>query len=346
MRVLATLGYFDASGEGVLMEVDLARETARSVARGMPPEPLRVPGKGWTGMAWTGTVGQADLVVCGFNALYRLAPPDFRLTGVLHQPCMNDLHHVACDGERLLVANTGLDSVEVYSLGGAYLGGYRTQPDWLAATRLGGHTPARADWGALLAPGWSGTTPDPRFETPSGAYYTEPAGTAPFHRRVVRDFVHPNHVAVVGSQVLVTRLQDRAVVDVAALCPVVTDTPGHPHDGELDGDVFWITCVDGLIVGYAVEGGRVTGREVRRLDVAALTGRRGWCRGLRATPEYLVVGLTELRHPPRYEWRGGALAGTETAVLCLDKRSGRLVARVDLGDRVRHSKLFDLEGAL
>lgn len=345
MKVLVTLGYFDESGEGAIVEVDLARETQQPLVRFTPPDWLRVPSKGFTGATWVGAPRHSDLVVCGFNALYRFSGPQLEHTGTLHQPCMNDLHHVACDGERLWVANSGLDSIDVYSVLGKYLGGYRTQPDWIVAERIANRVPSRSAWASLTDPGWKGDPPSFTPEVPTGHYYEASDATVPHHKRVVRDFVHPNHIALVGAQVLVTRLQDRAVIDVAALRPVITDAPGHPHDGERDGDLFWITCVDGVVAGYAVEGERVTGRLVRQLNIFESTGHTGWCRGLLVTAEHFIVGLTEIRRTPRYRWSDSAFEETETSILCIEKRTGRLQARVLLAERERHPKVFDVLAA-
>jgi len=166
MKILATLGYFDASGEGVVLEVALARGTQRTIVRQVIPEQLRVAGKGFTGATWTDEPGRSDLIVCGFNALYRYSMPELRHTGILHQPCMNDL-----------------------------------------------------------------------FE---------------------------------------------------------------------------------------------------------LTSCTGWCRGLLVTADHLIVGLTEIRRMPRYRWCDRPFEGTKTAVLCIDKKSGRLVTCLDIGERARHPKLFGL----
>ena len=340
MKVLATLGYFDDSGACALIEIDLARETARTALSFTPPPPLRQAGKGFTGAAWTGLPRQSDLLVCGPSAIYRFHGETLLHTGTLHQPDMNDLHCVCCADDRLYIANTGLDSVDVFSLEGRYLGGFRCEPSWLLAERWAGHTPSREDHARLLFPGWSGLAPTFESANDLGDYYSQ--GTlAPLHQRKVRDFVHPNHVVTVGSQLLVTRLADRRVVDAAALREVL-QAPAPPHDGELDGDRFWITCVDGRLVSYAVESGRVTHREIEQIDVTAASGCYGWCRGLLVTDEHLIVGFTAIRRSPRYAWRSEPFDRTATSVVCLEKRSRRVVARVDLESSERHCKLFDI----
>lgn len=340
MKILATVGYFDDTGQCELVEVDLARETARSVLRFLPPPSLRVAGKGFTGATWTGAPGRSDLVVCGHNALHRFDGATLMHNGTLHQPDMNDLHGVHRAGDRLYVVNTGLDAVDVFTLDGRYEGGYRCEPSWVLVERWSGRTPSREEHARLLRPGWTGDAPAFAPAADLGGYYT--AGAAvPLHLRKLRDYVHPNHVTTIGAQVLVTRLADRRVVDVAAL-RVVLEAPAPPHDGELDGDRFWITCVDGRVVSYAVEGERVTSREIERIDVTAASERYGWCRGLLVTADHIVVGFSAIRTPPRYPWRTEPFERTTTSIVCLEKRTRRVVARVDLAMEGRHSKVFDL----
>lgn len=339
MKVMVTMGWFDDSGACAIVEVDLDSERAESVLHFAPPADLRVPGKGFTGARWD----RADanrMYVCGFNAVYGVDTSRWCVDGALHTPCMNDLHDVEVDGDRLLVVNTGLDSVEVFSRDGQYLGGYTAQPAWLAAKKLEGISPSRETWTQLLRPGWTAGAVEASPGTPVGSYYDRP-GEREFHRRKVRDYVHPNHIAVVGDQVLVTRLRDSSVMDVTRQQVVIADTPGHPHDGQAVGPTFWVTCVDGIVVGYAIEEGRVTGRQTELIDVRQ-SGHFGWCRGLHVTDDVIVVGLTEVRRSPGHRWRGGERAATETSVLALDRASGAVMARVQLTDRERHSKVFGI----
>ncbi|MDI1443605.1 hypothetical protein [Polyangium sp. 6x1] len=344
MKLLVTVGYFDASGEGRLVEVDLERRTQRTRLAHVPQAPLHVPEKGFTGAAWSGAPGTSTLFVCGASAVFGVNPREWSITSTWHQPCMNDLHHVTVAEDRVYVVNTGLESIDVFSLEGSFLGSHALHPGWLSAARQNGFSPARD---ALL------TLRDARFppraEAPAAdegkgdGYYTSRGSEVnlPFTRRKVRDYVHPNHVTVHGSQLLVTRFLDRAVDDVTTFRRVIEGTPGLPHDGLVHGDRFWITCVNGLVLAYAIEDGRVTGREVERIDVFA-TGHTGWCRGLAVTGEHIAVGLTGIRRMPRYRWCDRPIETTETSVLLIDRATRQLVSRVGLDDPGRHPKIFSL----
>ncbi len=346
MKVLVTAGYFDASGEGRLLEIHFERGTQRTLLAYVPPEPFCVPEKGFTGAAWSGAPGSSVLFVCGSSAVYQVDPRKWSVTNTWHQRCMNDLHHVAVTDDRVYIVNTGLESIDVFTRDGVFLGSHALHPGWLSSARQDGFSPDRAVLPDLLDARWP---PAPRAECASAIeatpvdYYTPhtSAIAQPFSKRKVRDYVHPNHVVVHGSQILVTRFLDRAIDDVTTFRRVIEGTPGLPHDGLVDGDRFWITCVNGLVIAYAIEHGRVTGREVERFDVFA-TGHTGWCRGLAVTRDHVVVGLTAIRRMPRYRWCDRPFEETETSVLAMDRRTGRLVSRVEIEGGGRQPKIFSV----
>jgi hypothetical protein len=346
MKVLVTLGFFDVSGEGRLVEVDLERGKQETRLAYTPPEELRVPEKGFTGAAWRGAAGASTILVCSASAVHEVEPGSWRVAATWHQRCWNDLHHVAVDGDRVYVVNTGLESIDVLSTDGVFLGSHALHPGWFSAARQAGLSPPRESVPALLDARWPPRAVEATFaDAPTADYYSPRDALAdlPFGRRKVRDYSHPNHVAVHAGRLLVTRLLDRAVDDVTPFRRVIEGTPGLPHDGIVEGDRFWITCVNGLVVAYAIEGGRVTGREVERVDVFA-TGHTGWCRGLAVTPGQLVVGLTAIRRMPRHRWCDRPFEETETSVLSIERATGRLASRVELDERARHPKIFTILG--
>jgi len=342
MKLLATMG--DTADEGVcrIVAVDLGREQAESVMVWRPPDDLRAPGKGFMGAAWTDAPGCAELLVCAHAAVCRVCARTWTITGLLRQPCMNDLHDVAVHDGRLFVTNTGLDRIDAFDLSGRFLGGWDLSPCWVARERMSGRNPSAAGWEAALRPGWRGATPPIDDEPLSAADAPLAARSRPFPTRKIRDFVHPNHIAIVEGRPLVTRFHDRSIQDLSDWSMAVPETPGYPHDGDVADGRFWITCTSGLIVGYAVEKGRVTSREVARVDVFERTAHSGWCRGLVVTDELFIVSLTAIQERPGNRWCDRPTAGTETSVVALSRRSGRLVARVDLGGFGRCAKVFTI----
>jgi hypothetical protein len=147
---------------------------------------------------------------------------------------------------------------------------------------------------------------------------------------------------MLAGRPLVTRFLDRSIQDLADWSFPVLETPGHPHDGEVHGDCFWITCTAGLIVAYEIENGRLTSREAERIDIPARIGRRGWCRGLIVKDDLIVVSLTTMQYMPPFGWPYPDFNDTETSILAIDRRTLKLVARVDLQNIGQLPKLFGL----
>jgi hypothetical protein len=329
-------------GFGRLVAVDLDREHAEVVIEWLPPPGLRASGKGFMGIAWLDVPGKSDLIVCSHAALCRISPATWTISGILHQPCMNDLHHVAIHQGRLLVANTGLDRIDVFETSGQFIGGWDLSPAWIAAQRLGGCNPSRASWTAALRGDWNLGPKSLEHELFPASLEQLASSSMPFPTRKTRHFVHPNHIAVVGGRPLVSRFVDRSIQDLADWSLVIPETPGHPHDGELHGDRFWITCTTGLIVAYAVVDGRVTSREVERIDIPRQMGRSGWCRGLIVTEQTIVVSLTAVQYMPPFGWSDPDFSKTETSILAIDRATLEVAARVDLSRFGQLPKLFGM----
>lgn len=342
MKLLATVSDSLDPGFGRIAVVDLARESAEIVLEWVPPPALRTSGKGFLGLAWLDAPGRSELVACAHAALCRIDPISWTVTGVLHQPCMNDLHHVAVHDGRLLVTNTGLDRVDVFEPSGRFVGGWDLSPAWIAAERLRGRNPSHAGFANALQRGWQGSGPALDDEPFQGELAQLAAPSQPFPTRKTRHFAHPNHVTMLGGRPLVTRFIDRSIQDIAHWSLPIPETPGHPHDGEVFGDRFWITCTTGLVLAYAIENDRVTAREVERIDVSQRTGCHGWCRGLIVTDDLIVVSLTALQYMPPMGWTDRDLERTETSILAIDRRTLKLMARVDFRAFGQAPKLFGM----
>jgi hypothetical protein len=332
VRALVTGGYFDEGGDGVVWDIDLAAERADVLLRWHPPSHLHVPTRGFAGAS---LADDGTLYATAHAAVVRIDPRQVAVTGILHQPCMNDLHHVAVDGERLYVSNTGLGAVDVLSMDGGFLGSHAVLPTWANARRLGGEDPAAPP----VQPGWSGRAPAPWFDTRTDdGYHSVDRRSLPFHRLKVPDHLHINHATILGDRLLATCFADGTLRDLRTFS-VLASPGGFLHDGEIHRDSLWLTAIDGTLIELDAE----TLAERRRLS-AFTTGHYGWCRGLAVTDAHLLVGMTEVRRArlPRHRWADRDPEGSETSVLLLDRSDGRLLARVVLTDAVRHSKLYSV----
>lgn len=335
MKLLITGGYFDHGGDGVVWTVDLARECADILLRWAPPDHLKVPSKGFAGgsLASDGT-----LYVAAHAAVVRASTQAGEVTGILHQPCMNDLHHVALVRDRLYVSNTGLGAVEVLGVDGTFHGSHALLPTWANARRMDGDDPPPN--APPVAPGWSGMPPEPwPHAARDDGYHDADRHSAPFHRLKVPDYLHVNHVAFLGDRAVATCFADGTLRDMSTFGVAARFPNSFLHDGIPHGDSFWLTAIDGTLLELDPQ----TLSERRRLATFA-TGHHGWCRGLAVTNDHLVVGLTQVRRGrlPRHRWADRDPEGSETSVLLLDRDDGRLLARVDLTDEVRHAKIYSV----
>lgn len=326
MELLVTGGWFDETGECWLERV--APDRRERVLTFLPEE--RVARKGFTGAAWNGD----SILVCSFNAVWRFDRA-WRCTGRIHQPDFNDLHGVCVDArsDRIVVANTGLDAIEVFSLDARFRGRVALSPGWLEADRQRLGNIGRQDFDKTLKAGWESVARPPRASA-DGEYYG--GGDEVFHRRKVRDYLHPTHVAVApDGRILVTLLATREVRCLQSFSTLAS-IEGHPHDGMFVGAELWLTTTDGRIWAINEAG------EVRVVMDTSRSGHLGWCRGLAVGPDWVAVGLTAVSVPPLFPWRADAFERTESSVLWLRRSDGALIGRMDLTDRERGTKVFAL----
>ncbi len=336
MKALVTGGYFDGSGEAVVWHVDLRTEEATVLTRWTPPPHLRVSGRGFTG----GSLDQNGKLYVGCHAaVARIDTDSGEITGVLHQPCMNDVHHVLVEHGRLYVANTGLDSIDVFDLDGRFLVSHAALPGWINHRRLQGEDPE--DFDRALRPGWSGAAGSLGLRRQTGdGYHDFDRSERPFHQCRVPDHLHLNHVALMGPRLLATSFSTGRLIDMHRLETVWSLPGAYLHDGQHHDGHHWMTSIDGRV--FAVDDTSLETAHI--LDTFSTTGRTGWCRGLAVTEVGLLLGLTEVRSSwlPRHRWSEADPTTSETSVLLVGRNDGALLARVDLTDRARLAKIYSV----
>lgn len=367
MKVLVSLGYFDDSGEGRLLGVDLTTGRSEVLLSYFPPPPLRVPTRGFTG-ACLGEDGSV-LYAAGHAAVFRVSTRTWMVDGILHIPSFNDLHHVAAREGRLFVANTGSDSVDVFSYDGRFVGAHMLVPPWVLAHKMQGRVPDtaldvyQAGWEAAgnAAVKWQQADAALRCEEEDG-YHTAAAkrATTPYSQAKLPDRLHPNHTCPLPTQTLVTCLQDGSIRDLRTLHVVHQQEGCYPHDGMAAEGRFFFTTIDGKLWALPLAEGVLQDTGCRGegdgaapaaqcWDVSAQSGRCGWCRGLLIQPSAggcsAAVGFTEMRQGrlPRYRWCARLpAAGSQTGVAWLDLVKGRPLGWADLSDVKRHSKIYSI----
>lgn len=333
MKLLVTGGYFDHSGECWVRLVDFAAERADDWLTWTPPEHLHVPTKGFTGGCLDESTGH--LYVAFYAGVARVDLHSASVNGVLHHPSFNDLHHVALDRDRLLVANTGGNAVEAFDKAGRFAGAWTLTPGWVQRRVESGSRPL--SWDAALDSGWS-----PRLAEPwpdERERRGSPSGT-PFWRRKVGDRLHVNHLLPApDGGIIATCLHDGSLRDLSRHELVAQLPESHLHDGVWVDDRIWVTRIDGTV--WSIDHRT---REFHQVLDAAAEGQTGWCRGLHVTSDAIVLGTTESRrgYLPRLPWVDRAAPGDRTGVGLFDRGSGNRISWIDLTDQNRHSKIFSV----
>jgi len=338
LKIWVSGGSFDNTGECFIQEVDVFQKTKSDIIRFAPPNSLLVPRKGFTGACWMGKARKSDLLVCGFSALFRFSPPNWKLTGILHQPCMNDLHHVAVCDQKIYIVNTGLESIDIFDILGVYQGSFSFHPAWINKERLNGITPSRKEWVPLLEVGWQERSFSITDDPPDEEYYQSDKSN--FHQKIIKDFIHLNHITILPSQILVTSLSHKCVYDVSNFNKRIEITNGYPHDGIVYNNHFWITCVDGTIIAYKIEHGIVTNKISYTKNIFEHTNNRGWCRGILIQDNYAVIGITKIYNSTQHYWAPYHQDSTKTGIICWDFNSNQELSFVDLSEN--ESKIFSI----
>jgi len=275
-----------------------------------PPPELHAPGQKvqFTGFSFVGT----RLYVCTHNAVLRFDDwPPREPASHISLPGFNDLHHCLPWEGGLVVANTGLETVDLVSLDGVL----------------------KERWDVL------GDVPDARAIDPQRDYRLIP-DTKPH-------LCHPNHVFLLGGELWVTRLRTQDAICIGLPDRRILFPEGMPHDGSLIGEDHVFTTVNGHLIKIDPAGDRAQ-RSWRLADFDPDFDEMGWCRGVCADPENpdgVYVAFSMVRRPRWREigYRIKHLHNAPPSRLCrFDLRERRLVDCWQVGENNGHV-LFQIQ---
>jgi hypothetical protein len=218
----------------------------------------------FTGFRFDGT----RFYLCLFNEiLWFDAWPPREPAGRVTHPQLNDVHDCQPWRDGLLVANTGLETIDHLGLDGSLLRRWDLLEGEADARRI-----------------------DPQLD------YRLVPSTKP-HRR------HSNHVFLLSGEVWATQMITSEAICLTASAPRVTMDVGMPHDGLVgaDGEVVFTTTNGHLVV---VSGRDPTAKQIH--DLAAMTpelAQLGWCRGVAPNPEQPGSYFVAFSKARRSKWR-------------------------------------------
>lgn len=266
-----------------------------------------------------GTRVNNQLYVCTQTEIIVYKLPTFEPVGYVSHPYFNDVHHVLpIDGKRLLVANTGLDMVLELDLSGKVI----------------------KEWSVL--------NDDPWLKFSRDIDYRKIPSTKP-HK------AHPNYLFRLNSDLWVTRFIQKDAICLNKPELRFKIGVGGPHDGVLSGGRLYFTTVNGHIVIFDAQNGKL----IENVDLNAIDpGPKplGWCRGLKVIDDNrIIVGFSRLRQTKQkanIRWvkklvgRDKPLGNAPTRIAAYDLERRKLLWQVNL-EEVGMDAVFSIhEGEL
>lgn len=210
--------------------------------------------------------GNGILYVCVFNEVLMLKEwPRPRLADRITHPGFNDLHHCLLRPEGLVVANTGLETIDYVAFDGTL----------------------KHRWDLLSE------IPGVRIIDPNKDYRLVP-DTKPHLK-------HVNHVFEAGGNLWSTQLRESAAICVTDSGRIPMEV-GMPHDGVRAGDERLFTTTNGHLVIADAETGVVLKRLSLAAMTPGLE-QLGWCRGVARHPENPDLCFVAFTKARRSKWK-------------------------------------------
>ncbi|WP_461534727.1 hypothetical protein [Spongorhabdus nitratireducens] len=321
MKLLVPVSYFFGKPRSEIWQLDTENNVKKLICS-LPSSNKEVRGKGITGLSW---LDNDYLVACDFNRLIKLEYDSWNVVEVVEDSEFNDLHHLSVSKNRIYLANTGRDSIDVFD-------------DRLnMIQRIDGLS--EQEWKQRV-------TGD--YEV-SGPYFDSPCSGLPFHSRRGPDKWHFNHVFKAGEgleeRIIATSFGARAMMDPETLEVISSKLPVQPHDGFVHGDYLWVTTVSGTIYRAAINQPLVFEPVV---DLFAYAPHQGWCRGMYISGDKLFVGITAIYEKSnRTRWLKGAIEDSRSGIYKISLSSLQIEAFYDFST-AEGSRIFsivpDLQG--
>ncbi|MFC1831217.1 hypothetical protein ACFL0S_04275 [Thermodesulfobacteriota bacterium] len=256
---------------------------------------------------------QSRILVCTQTELVEFDTKTWNQTFYFSHPFFNDVHH-ACyrkdfaAGERILVANTGLDQILEFRMN------------------------RESNLDSELVNQWSVSESDTWARFDRDVDYRLVATTKPHQ-------CHPNFVWEVGERIIATRFHQQDAFDVVNKTVVCEKLPGNPHDGLRHGSLVYFTTTNGCVVSYDWQSGkRIESIELSEIQQA--TELLGWCRGIELSSELIAwVGFSRIRPTwlrKNLSWikqgfrRKGEYGTLPTRIAQYDLKSRQLLHEFDL----------------
>ena len=222
MNLLIPISYFFGPPRSEIWQINVENKSQKKLWT-LPTSPLEVEGKGITGFQW---LNADTLIACDFNRLLKIKKKEnnWEIEKIKTDAEFNDLHSLTISQQKILVVNTGRDSIDVFNFELNLLERHSAISGEEFQNRKRGNYQVK------------------------DSYYTHPSLGIPFFQRKVPDTFHFNHIfqsKKFGEKLIATCFEKKGLVDMKTLSMISNILPHQPHDGIIYDNAFWITTVSG-----------------------------------------------------------------------------------------------------
>lgn len=315
MNLIVPISYFSGTPKSEIWELNTETKQKNLVST-LPNSERDVTGKGITSITW---LNHNKLVGCDFNRVFIFDPASKELVTVKTSDEYNDLHHISVNGDRVYLANTGRDCIDILDHGLRNISCIDFLSESEALARVDGNYDV------------------------TGEYFDIDLKGIEFHLRKVPDKWHINHTTRVingfDSRVVATSFSKQCLIDAETMEPLCREFATQPHDGVVANGYIWVTTVSGQIyrstLSFPLEF------EVY-FNLFQNAPFEGWCRGLLVTRDAIFVAITAIqKESTRTKWLSVPATETRTGIYRIDLCSISVDDFYDFSD-ANGSRIFSI----
>lgn len=307
-KIIVPVSYFNGEPQSNLFVINTFTKEIKTIFTNKPEINYRVKGKGFTQIYHSPK--NERFYIADFNQIHIFNSSTFKLIKSFSLNNMNDLHSIKVENEYVVIANTGMDCVDIFDLEGQFIKSISLLNFEDAQKRF-------------LGVG---------IKEEKDNYYDNDINK-PFHQRIVRDTFHINNCSIIDNRLIATSFIKKSLIDLSLFKEICPPLNSHIHDCLLFDDKIWITSVDGKI--YFREKDLTKYLPFKEyVDLFKIGNFFGWCRGLFISDDFFYIGITQINSEiSQKRWNTNiSIEKTKTGIIKLNFKLKQIVDFYDLSD--------------
>lgn len=274
-KIIVPISFIEGKPHSKLIELDTLSGSRKEIFCNYPNISSIVKGKGFTQVAYFND----KLYIADYNKFIIIDAIDYKTIRVVESGIFNDIHAISVTNNLIFITNTGLDSIEVYTIDGDFSYSLNLLNDNDRQARLLGS--------------------DTNIATDK---YYDIRSHLRFGQWKLKDKFHINNFAIVDNKFILTSFTKKTLINISNGMEITPRLSSHIHDCLLYNDSLWITSVDGKIYTRSTNVDIVESFS-EFVDLFEIGSLYGWCRGLAFDNENFYIGITQITYSvPKQRW--------------------------------------------